>query len=201
MCRRKLSIGWDHWREPDLIKETSVFRGEPRPEPLNRGLTERQGRQWFMRCLAAPLRTPVISMLVPEYYAEVLRQQADKAIKRFAAESGTQVVVDDVPAGKPRPDLDTPYKAPERPMERLLAMLWSENLGYANLGIHDRYADLGGDETSALDLLWQIHLSTGFDMPMALFCELQTIEKCGEHLWRKELKELRKLQIEADNLG
>ena len=201
LCRRTLSIGWDHWREPDLIKETSVFRGEPRPEPLNRGLTERQGRQWFMRCLAAPLRTPVISMLVPQYYAEVLRQQADKAIKRFAAESGTQVVVDDVPAGKPRPDLDTPYKAPERPMERLLAMLWSENLGYANLGIHDRYADLGGDETSALDLLWQIHLSTGFDMPMALFCELQTIEKCGEHLWRKELKELRKLQIEADNLG
>ena len=200
-CRRKLSIGWDHWREPDPVLDEGTVWAEPRPEPSTRGLAERQGRQWFLRCLAAPLRAPIISMLGPDYYARILRRRVGEAVRRYAAESGAHVGVDDVSAGKPRPELDTPYEAPDRPMERLLAMLWSENLGYADLGVHDRYVDLGGDETSAQDLLWRIHLSTGFGMPMDVFYELQTIAKCGEYLWREELEELRKLRLEVDELA
>ena len=200
LCRRKLGIGWDRWREPGPASDEGVVWVEPRAEPLTRGLTERQGRQWFLRCLGAPLRAPVISMLAPDYYAEVLRRRVGDATRRYAAESGVRVGVGEVPARKPRPALDTPYEAPHKPMERLLAMLWSENLGYAQVGIHDRYVDLGGDETSALDLLWQIHLSTGFDLPEEVFYDLQTIAKCGEHLWREELEELRKLRLEVDRL-
>ena len=198
LCRRKLSIGWDHWRDPTTTLDEGFVSAEPRSDVLNHGLTELQGRQWFLRCLATSLQAPIVSMVAPAYFSRRLRQRADEAVKRYAAQSDVRVGRDDGRLGKPRPELESAYQAPDKPMERLLAMLWSENLGYGKIGIHDRFIELGGDETAAFGLLWQIHRCTGFDIPMDVFYNLQTIEKCSEYLWQMELDELRKLRLEVE---
>ena len=198
-CRRKLSIGWDHWRECAEAPAEGAPRAQPQTEARTHGLTEPQGGQWFLRCLESGLQTPIVRPLAQQNLATLLRQRADEAHKRYAAQSGVNIGPAYAGAGKPRPRLDTAYQAPDRPMERLLAMLWSENLGYKTIGIHDRFVDLGGDETAAFDLLWKISRCTGFDMPIDVFHELQTIERCAEYLWEKELVELRKLRLEVED--
>jgi amino acid adenylation domain-containing protein len=43
-----------------------------------------------------------------------------------------------------RPDLDTPYVAPEGPTEKTLAGIWEEILGLDKVGVDDDFFDLGG---------------------------------------------------------
>ncbi|MEV4702015.1 amino acid adenylation domain-containing protein [Actinoplanes sp. NPDC049316] len=58
----------------------------------------------------------------------------------------------------PAPDRSTmdtgeEFVAPETPTERLLAGIWSEVLGVAQIGVHDRFADLGGHSLLMIKVL------------------------------------------------
>jgi non-ribosomal peptide synthase protein (TIGR01720 family) len=52
-----------------------------------------------------------------------------------------------------RPDLDTAYAAPRSLPENVLAQIWSEVLGVAQVGIHDNFFELGGDSILTLQVI------------------------------------------------
>jgi amino acid adenylation domain-containing protein len=72
--------------------------------------------------------------------------------------------------GKLRPSLDTPYVAPQTPVEKNLARLWAEVLSLEKVGIHDNFWDLGGHSLTAARVVSRIIRAFQIEMPMdALF--------------------------------
>lgn len=53
----------------------------------------------------------------------------------------------------PRPALATPYAAPRNPLEQTLADLWQDQIGVAEVGIHDNFYELGGHSLLGIKLL------------------------------------------------
>jgi thioesterase domain-containing protein len=51
-----------------------------------------------------------------------------------------------------RPDLSTPFEAPRSAIEKRIAAMWEELLGYAPIGVHDDFFALGGDSFLGLQL-------------------------------------------------
>jgi len=53
----------------------------------------------------------------------------------------------------PRPALATAYVAPRDPLEQTLADLWQDQIGVAEVGIHDNFYELGGHSLLGIKLL------------------------------------------------
>ncbi|NES19590.1 MAG: acyltransferase domain-containing protein [Symploca sp. SIO3E6] len=60
------------------------------------------------------------------------------------------------PTQHSRPTLNTPYVVPSTETEKTLVKLWEQVLGIDNVGIEDRFLELGGDSLIALRLLANI---------------------------------------------
>ncbi|NEP32739.1 non-ribosomal peptide synthetase [Moorena sp. SIO3B2] len=57
---------------------------------------------------------------------------------------------------KTRPDLDVPWVAPRNGVEEKLVSIWSEILGFEEIGIHDNLFDLGGHSLIATQIITRI---------------------------------------------
>ncbi|MDM9379431.1 amino acid adenylation domain-containing protein [Chlorogloeopsis sp. ULAP01] len=51
-----------------------------------------------------------------------------------------------------RPELDTAFVSPRTPAERILAEIWSQVLGFAEIGIYDHFFALGGDSIRSIQV-------------------------------------------------
>ena len=75
--------------------------------------------------------------------------------------------------GRGRPELDTPFAFPRTPVEEHIAKIWAQILDVDQVGIHDRFLELGGDSLLAsrvvcrvIDVfLIEVPLRTLFDTP------------------------------------
>ncbi len=53
----------------------------------------------------------------------------------------------------PRPNIQTPYKAPETDLEKNLVEIWQKVLGIAQIGIHDNFFEVGGDSILGVQII------------------------------------------------
>ncbi len=60
-----------------------------------------------------------------------------------------------------RPELDTEYAPPRDELERYLVDLWKGMLNLDEVGIHDRFFDLGGDSLLAAEMVNRLHAELG----------------------------------------
>jgi acyl carrier protein len=74
-----------------------------------------------------------------------------------------------------RPALDTPFAAPGTPIEEIVAGIWSEVLGLAPIGMHDRFLDLGGDSLKAGQVVSRTLQAFGVALPVRAFLETPTV--------------------------
>src|SRR5262245_51522261 len=65
-----------------------------------------------------------------------------------------------------RPKLETVYVAPRSSMQRELREIWSEVLGFDEIGIHDNFFDLGGDSLRAEQVIARIRQSLDVEVPL-----------------------------------
>jgi phthiocerol/phenolphthiocerol synthesis type-I polyketide synthase E len=91
--------------------------------------------------------------------------------------------------GHPRPALETPYVEAVTELERSLAVLWTEFVGVAPIGVNDNLFELGGDSLTAIQLLTrvrgayevEIHPTAFFKSPtiaeLAVLVETRLIEE------------------------
>jgi amino acid adenylation domain-containing protein len=69
------------------------------------------------------------------------------------------------PPGRVRPALDAPYVAPATEVERAIAGIWADVLEVDEVGVHDRFLDLGGDSLLAGRVLSRLAALIGMDLP------------------------------------
>jgi acyl-coenzyme A synthetase/AMP-(fatty) acid ligase/thioesterase domain-containing protein/acyl carrier protein len=90
------------------------------------------------------------------------------------------------PSGKvnrfalPKPDetqrmADQPFVAPRSDVERKLATVWSGILGVKEIGVNDRFTDLGGDSLQAVNMLLRVNGVLGTTLDISALNQVRTI--------------------------
>ncbi|HZF14277.1 MAG TPA: non-ribosomal peptide synthase/polyketide synthase [Thermoanaerobaculia bacterium] len=70
---------------------------------------------------------------------------------------------------------DEGYVAPRTPLEEEVAVVWTQVLGVARVGIHDSFWDLGGHSLLATKMLSRLHESLGVALPLQTLFKAPTI--------------------------
>ncbi len=77
---------------------------------------------------------------------------------------------------------------PRTQVERLLAEIWARLLGLDQVGIHDRFLDLGGNSLLAANMLTEVERKFGRGIPMASFWHAPTISNLAQVLVEADYK-------------
>jgi acyl carrier protein len=83
-----------------------------------------------------------------------------------------------------RPSLDTPFVAPRDSVESRVASIWSEVLGFRELGIDDNFFALGGDSLQMTQIASRIYKQYGIEIPFSAFFDQPTITCLAEVIRR-----------------
>jgi amino acid adenylation domain-containing protein len=68
-----------------------------------------------------------------------------------------------------RPDLSTPYKAPNSDLELKLTSIWQTLLELEQVGVEDNFFELGGDSLSALEMSLELERQLSTSIPLIFF--------------------------------
>jgi phthiocerol/phenolphthiocerol synthesis type-I polyketide synthase E len=80
--------------------------------------------------------------------------------------------------------LQTPYAAPRNEVERAIAGLWQQALGFEQVGIHDDFFELGGHSVLAIQLLTRLRETFELDLPLGTLFEAPTVADLAEVVLR-----------------
>jgi amino acid adenylation domain-containing protein len=88
--------------------------------------------------------------------------------------------------GKARPDMDVPFAPPRTPLEEELAGIWAEILNLDQIGINDRFLDLGGDSLMAVRLISRIRDVFRIEVPLRALFDTPTIVDMAAVIYASE---------------
>ncbi len=114
----------------------------------------------------------VVSTAALDARLEQLRQQAGAL--RGAAEVATEI--------HPRPDIPTPYVPPETDLERQIATVWQQALGFEQIGLNDNFFDLGGDSLIAIRVVSRMKEVLQINLSVVTLYERLSIKALAEFL-------------------
>jgi acyl carrier protein len=121
-------------------------------------MTAAQGIDAFLRILTLR-RIPHVIVSTAELRLRAFR------LAPVPVATSTEGVAAPLASAHRRPELATPYIAPNNEMETHIAALWQQMLGISPIGIEDDFFELGGDSLMAVQLIFQ--LSTAFDVELS----------------------------------
>lgn len=75
-----------------------------------------------------------------------------------------------------RPELDTIYESPQTEGEIKLSQIWKDLLGIKNIGINDKFFELGGTSLTAMSLLSELKKHTEKDLTIVDLFQYSTIK-------------------------
>ena len=81
-----------------------------------------------------------------------------------------------------RQESENTYVAPHTPIQEMLSLIWAELLGLDRVGIYDNFFEIGGHSLLATQLLTQMQMLTGKDVPLATIFRAQTIAALAEYI-------------------
>jgi amino acid adenylation domain-containing protein len=80
------------------------------------------------------------------------------------------------------PRVEQFYTMPRTPIEEVLAGVWSDVLGRAQVGVDDNFFDLGGHSLSALQVSAHLHEIFAVELPLQALFEAPTITALAERI-------------------
>lgn len=156
-----IAINWDSWRTVGMAADMEM------PEGV--GIEPEQGIEVMQRVLSAPV--------VPQ----ILVSTVDLSARLVASKSNMLELDLDLAPSEPktsgyaRPDLSTPYVAPQDELQQQIADIWSAMLGIEQIGIHDNLFELGGDSLLGVQMLSKVRADFSVELPPAAFFKEPTI--------------------------
>ena len=152
---RWLTIDWDGWGFDATNGEDTLVHAD-------------DGIDVLERILAAPdLDHVVVSVqaLGPRLQTWVLGAAASTAATPMVEAS----------AGHERPELSTEFVPPTAGRPALIAGIWRELLGLAQVGAHDNFFELGGHSLLAIQIISRLRQGLGCDIPVRLLFDHPTV--------------------------
>jgi acyl carrier protein len=99
-------------------------------------------------------------------------------LKKLPVTAGGKPDRNALPLPEPvRPKLETDYEPPGSPMEAAIAQIWSDLLGLDPIGVHDDFADLGGDSLMAAQVAARVGERFGVEITSAALFDQPTVAK------------------------
>jgi amino acid adenylation domain-containing protein len=148
--RFAVALDWGLWAETGMALRPEVreLQGDEYQENLRHGILPAEGAEAFHRALGGDAPQLVVwqrDWATALEHARLVRAAGVAAARRL-------------PMGErhPRPDLPTPFVAPETETQTALAALWGDLLGIDAVGIHDDFFQLGGDSLLAVQMLSRV---------------------------------------------
>jgi amino acid adenylation domain-containing protein len=80
--------------------------------------------------------------------------------------------------GSSRPEMDTPYVSPRRPIEEELAQIWAEVLFLDRVGIHDNFLELGGHSLAAARVVSRVIKAFQVNLPLQSLFQSRRLLRC-----------------------
>jgi acyl carrier protein len=81
-----------------------------------------------------------------------------------------------------RPELDEAFAACRTPTEDLLAQIWKQVLGIAQIGVHDNFFQLGGHSLLATQVVSRIREAFQAEIPLRRLFEAPTVAELAENI-------------------
>ncbi len=81
---------------------------------------------------------------------------------------------------QPRPELETPYAAPQDGAEKEVAEIWTDVLGFERVGVQDNFFDLGGNSLMATQLVSRLRERFDIDLALRDFFEEATVARVAQ---------------------
>ena len=87
-----------------------------------------------------------------------------------------------------RPKLDTDYMPPSTELEKIIGNIWKEVLKLENVGVHDKFFELGGNSMKFIQVNHKLQEFVGEDkdMPVITMFQYPTIHSLARHLSGEE---------------
>ena len=76
-----------------------------------------------------------------------------------------------------RPELGTPYRAPQSQLEKLIAAIWQTLFGFSEIGLDDNFFDLGGDSLLATRYFTHLRAKADVNLPLASLFDAPTLSE------------------------
>jgi len=127
----------------------------------------------------------VVALRIPSTAGDIKRFLSDRLPPH--AVPATVVFIDRLPrgvSGKPLKkeiraqlsvELMRPAVAPRTPLEKGIAEIWATILGLQEVGIHDRFAELGGQSLSAVAMIAEVNRRFRTSLQLRVLTEAETI--------------------------
>lgn len=148
---------------------------------LAEGITEAMGGDLFGRILAQ-VNFPQIAVSARDLPAEFARLRSDAPRQEASADSTSAPAP--TSSKYPRPRLPNPCVAPRTEIERSMAALWEQTLGFEGIGVYDDFFALGGHSVMAIQLLASVRETFAVDLPLDALFEAATITDLAEAVLR-----------------
>ena len=103
----------------------------------------------------------------------------------------------DVARRRERPVLENMFVAPRTPVEEAVAEIWTQVLGIAPIGIHDKFFDLGGDSLAGTLLLSRISQMFSMELSLSSLFDAPTIAQLAEIIESEQIKQAEMEQVVA----
>ena len=138
---------------------------------LAEGMSAQEGTEVFARLLAAPA--------LPGQVVVAHRDLAE--LRRLARSITPELLIGEMAqlapleSTHPRPELATPYVAPETDEQRAVAAIWQEVLGLDRVGLDDDFFALGGHSLAAVQIGAKIRGEFGVELDLRSFFDGPTV--------------------------
>jgi len=96
-----------------------------------------------------------------------------------------------------RPELESAYEAPHKPIEEVLAGIWADVLRLDRVGVHDNFFHLGGHSLLATQVAYRVRETLGVELQLQTLFEAPTVSGLAEQI---ELLRLQKIGLQSPPL-
>jgi phthiocerol/phenolphthiocerol synthesis type-I polyketide synthase E len=175
------SVNWDLWKSADLGEAPDGVR--ERLKAL--ALSDEEGAAAFETLLGASASDLIVS-------THPMSSRAQDWLSDLSSETGAS----DPLAFQDRPELDTPYAAPEGEIEVKLSEIWMEALGIRDPGRDDEFFELGGHSLMGVKMISRIRSAFGIEVSLQDAFTAPTIRLLGEVIEARLLEYLDSLSEE-----
>ncbi|MFP5264073.1 MAG: beta-ketoacyl synthase N-terminal-like domain-containing protein [Blastocatellia bacterium] len=167
-----LSLDWDLWFNEAGTDQIAEVRGDL----SDLAMSAREGEEAF-RCAIAARGIDQVLVSTADLstrIASMQRRLLDLRVRREG--SGTASAL------HPRPPLANLYVPPETDLERRIAAVWQQVLGFESIGVEDNFFELGGDSLIAIQVAASLKQELQIDFPVAKLYQGVTVRALAQIL-------------------